>query len=245
MSKKKFTVFCPVKNETTFSPIWLKYYSRFLSTDDIYFLDFNSDIKPSGCQVKSTERNIFDANELFETIKEFHKELLNEYEYVIPTDVDEIIFHKSGLNNYINYLQVDYVKCAGFELIHIPSLEKDFDETKPIFSQRKYWFRSPIYYDKTLITKKPLDWTIGLHTTNTQSELDINLLLIHLHRFDFETCIKRHLKYANSEWSDNTIKNNYNWHYRTNKREKLENWYFNTGYQITEIPEEIRLILNI
>ena len=40
---KKFAVFCPVKNESTFSSIWIDYYSRFLPIEDIYFLDFNSD----------------------------------------------------------------------------------------------------------------------------------------------------------------------------------------------------------
>ena len=71
---KKFAVFCPVKNETLFSPIWLEYYSRFLPTEDIYFLDFGSDTKPSGCSVVNIDKNICDANELFESIKDFHKE---------------------------------------------------------------------------------------------------------------------------------------------------------------------------
>ena len=243
---KKFAVFCPVKNEKTFSPIWLEYYSRFLSTEDIYFLDFGTDVKPSGCSVVTIDKNICDAIELFQSIKDFHKELLKKYEYVIPTDVDEIIFHKNGLDNYINNLDKDHVKCAGFEIIHLPDLEPEFDGSKTIFSQRKFWFRSPIHYDKTLITNKPLDWTIGLHKCrNCNEPVDIDLLLIHLHRFDYKTCIERHLRFSKLNWSENTVKNNYNWHYRSEEEGKVKDWYFSTDFEIKEIPEYIKEIINI
>jgi len=243
---KKFAVFCPVKNETLFSPIWLEYYSRFLPTEDIYFLDFGSDTKPSGCSVVNIDKNICDANELFESIKDFHKELLKEYEYVIPTDVDEIIFHKDGLDNYINNLNKGQAKCAGFEIIHLPEVEPDLDKSKSIFSQRNFWFRSPVYYDKTLITNKPLDWTIGLHTCKDSNEpVDIDLLLIHLHRFDYKTCIERHLRFSKLNWSENTIRNNYNWHYRSEEEQKVKDWYFSTDFNIKEIPEYIKELIKI
>jgi hypothetical protein len=241
---KKFAVFCPVKNETTFSKIWFKYYSQFLSPEDIYFLDFGSDVLPDYCQVKSTDKNILDAIELFEEIKKFHKELLDRYEYVIPTDVDEIVYHKSGLDNFINSLDKDFVKCAGYELIHLPEKEDDFKPNETIFSQRKYWYRSPNHYDKTLITKKPLSWTIGLHNCHNHTEVENDLYLIHLHRFDYKTCIERHLKWASMNWSQETVKRNFNWHYREKELEKLNQWYYKTDGSPTQIPEDILSELN-
>jgi hypothetical protein len=246
MKKKKFAVFCPVKDETTFSPVWLAYYSRFLSVEDIYFLDFNSEIKPTGCRVVHTERNILDAVELFEAIKEFHKKLLEEYEYVIPTDVDEIIYHPEGLDNYIHKLDKDFVKCTGYEIIHLPNKEPEFDGSKPIFSQRNFWVRSN-YYNKTLITNKPINWCIGLHEnmdeikSQTKIPLEKDLLLLHLHRFDFNICTERHIRYSKLKWSSNTVKNNYNWHYRKQSKEEIEKWYFATHNQpIIEIPQHIK-----
>lgn len=243
---KKFAVFCPVKDETTFSPIWLKYYSRFLPTSDIYFLDFGSSRKPLGCNVVSTDKNICDAHELFTSIKDFHRELLNDYEYVIPTDVDELIFHKDGLDTYINRMQRPQAKCAGFEVIHMPDVEPQFDSALPLFSQRGHWFRSPVHYDKTLITSRPLDWTIGLHSCRDANEpVDIDLLLIHLHRFDYQTCIDRHLRFSKLEWSDDTVKRNYNWHYRTDDESRIRDWYFSTDSAITRIPDHIRNLINV
>ncbi len=241
---KKFAVFCPVKNETTFSKTWFNYYSQFLPTEDIYFLDFGSDVLPNYCSVKSTDKNILDAIELFEEIKKFHKELLEKYEYVIPTDVDEIVYHKSGLGNFINNLDKDFVKCAGYEIIHLPDKEDNYDVNKSIFSQRKYWYRSSDYYDKTLITRKPLIWTIGLHKCHNVSEVESDLFLIHLHRFDYKTCVERHLKWASMDWSKETVRRNFNWHYREKDSEKINKWYYSTGGSIMEIPDDILKDLN-
>ena len=243
---KKIAVFCPVKDESIFSPIWFNYYSRFFPKNDIYFLDFgSSDIKYDN--VVKCDKNIYDAEELFDSIKSFHSELLKSYDYVIPTDVDEILFHESGLNNYINNLSADYVKSSGYELIHMPNEEPDIDLSKPILSQRKYWFRNPEYYDKTLITNKTLNWSIGLHRCYDQIDLlDPNLILLHLHKFDYNLCIKRHLEYSKKKWSDNTVNNNYNWHYRTDNETVIRNWFFSTeGNQIVEIPEKIKNLVGI
>jgi hypothetical protein len=123
----------------------------------------------------------------------------------------------------------------------LPEKEPDFDTTKSIFSQRSYWFRSARHYDKTLITNRPLDWTIGLHSCKDSNQsVDIDLLLIHLHRFDYNICVERHLKFSNLNWSESTISNNYNWHYRTLEEERIKNWFFSTDFQITEIPKKIK-----
>lgn len=240
INMKKFAVFCPIKNETTFSPIWFKYYSQFLPVEDIYFLDFGSDNISNICQVSKSDKNIYDASELFQEIKRFHAELLNEYEYVIPTDVDEILYHKDGLYNYINNFKGNFVRSKGYELVHLPEIEPDFDITQTIFSQRNYWFRSPYHYDKTLITNKPLNWSIGLHYCHELDVVDDDLLLIHLHRFDYKTCIERHLRWSDYKWSEDTVDNNYNWHYRQSDVDKVSNWYFSLEGEISEIPSEIK-----
>jgi hypothetical protein len=245
--KKKFAVFCPLKDERTHSLVWLEYYSRFLPKEDIYILDFNStnnDIYD--CNIVSTTKNIFDAWELFYEIKRFHAELLEKYEYVIPTDVDEILFHPAGLNNYVNNLKEDYVRASGYELIHLPDKEPEYDPSKKILEQRNFWFKSPTYYDKTLITNKALDWSIGLHTIHKVDNNSIysekDLLLIHLHRFDYNKCVNRHLEYANKEWSERTVRNNNNWHYREKDKLKIDKWYFSNSinYNIVQIPEDLK-----
>ena len=249
--KKKFAVFCPLKDEFTFSLIWHKYYSKFLPKEDIYILDFKSTAPISlNCNIVQTDKNILDAWELFAEIKKFHQTLLEQYEYVIPTDVDEILFHPNGLDSFIKDLKTDTAKAVGYEIIHLPDKEPPCDQTKNILAQRNYWFRSSQHYDKTLITNKPLNWHIGLHGVhgvdqNTPHE-DSDLLLVHLHRFDYTACVNRHLAYAEKQWSEKTIKNNNNWHYRTKDTAEINNWYFtNSVKHITKIPTDLKTLIDI
>jgi hypothetical protein len=44
---------------------------------------------------------------------------------------------------------------------------------------------------------------------------------------------------------ENTVKNNYNWHYRSEEEGKVKDWYFSTDFEIKEIPEYIKEIINI
>ena len=57
---------------------------------------------------------------------------------------------------------------------------------------------------------------------NTPHE-DSDLLLVHLHRFDYTACVNRHLAYAEKQWSEKTIKNN----------------------NITKIPTDLKTLIDI
>lgn len=238
--KKKVAVFAPVRDEFTFTPVWLKYYSRFIPEEDIYFLDFGSRDLSYHTNVIPCGSNIFDAWELFSAIKSFHSELLEKYEWVIPTDIDEFLYHRDGLDRYIDGLSVSSVRAVGFNLIHLPDSEPDIDLSRPILEQRKWWHRDRIWYDKTILTRKTLDWCVGLHTCSETPDLyDENLVLVHLHKFDHKTYVSRHLDWAGRKWSDSTIRNNWNWHYRLTGKD-LEDHYWKTEDRIVEIPEHVR-----
>ena len=250
---KKVAVFCPIKDEHTHIWRWIKYYTQFFPKEDVYILDFGSKKEyleevSKHCNVINTTRNIHDAYELFQTILDVHKGLLRDYDYVIPTDVDEIIYTEQGLAQYIQDLDKEYITCNGYELLHLPDKEPSYKDSVPLFNQRSYWFKSQQYYSKTLITSKHLDWSIGLHTVqgiDKEVDTDPNLYLIHLHRFDYNTCVKRHLKWADMEWSDRTIENNWNYHYRTHDSEQINNWYYEPVSTIEEIPQEIKQSIDL
>ena len=247
---KKVAVFCPIKDEHTHIWRWLDYYTSALGKENVYVIDFGSSPEYLGkvseqCNIIPTQNNIHDAYELFQTILDTHKNLQEEYDFVIPVDVDEIIYHKDGLQNYIGNLDKDFVTCNGYEILHLPDRELSFDPSSTLFKQRNHWYKSHQYYAKTLVTSKTLDWTIGLHTVvgvDKESSIDEDLYLIHLHRFDFNTCMKRHLSWAEMDWSDDTVKNNWNYHYRTHDRKKLQDWYFEPMQtnSVEEIPSFIK-----
>lgn len=242
---RKKAIFCPIKDEQPFIDLWLKYYSQYFDKKDIYILDFGSEKKyleqlKNRCQIIKTKKNILDVTELYKTILETHTQLLQKYEYVIPLDVDEILYHEKGLGKFIDELDQDFVRARGYEVIHLPKKEKKIDFKKKILKQRKYWFRNKLY-DKTIITKKTLTWTYGLHNAEevpNYSHLNPKLILIHLHRLDYEQCLKRHKEYANKKWSEDTIKNNYSFHYRLNE-EEFKEWYYKEQ-KIEKIPLKIR-----
>jgi hypothetical protein len=49
-------------------------------------------------------------------------------------------------------------------------------------------------YDKVLLSKVPLSWTFGFHEVKGMypPSQEKNLMMIHLHRIDYEEMVKRH-----------------------------------------------------
>jgi hypothetical protein len=241
--KKKLAVFAPVKNEFTFSRIWFNYYSKFIPKEDIYFLDFGSDYTTYHTNIIHSKKNILDAVELWEAICDTHRQLLEQYEWVIPTDIDEIMWHPEGLLNYVSRLEVETVKCCGYNLIHLPDKEPPLDFDKPILSQRKYWYRDAKWYDKTIVVKKTLTWWKGLHHCKEEPDLhDEQLILIHLHKFDYQTTIKRHEEWSDYEWSKRSVDCNWTWHYRLKGQRIIDQYWDTKNNEIEIIPPFIRML---
>lgn len=252
--KKKCAIFVMVKNEDVFLPIWLQYYSRYFSGDDIYIFDHRS---IDGSVQKCLESYSFNVTRLeypfsfdhvwFKFVADtVQKKLLDHYEYVIFTDIDEIILPDiskyQGLDDYIRKLDKDYVRCIGYELIHLPEKEQAYDQSKPVLSQRKYWYTTH-WYNKTLISSQPLDWGIGFHEVpKSESNYDRDLMLVHLHKLDFDICWKTSFDRARLKWPQEDIINNRGWQNRFIDIDEFSVYYrgWPEGLKIEEIPGHLR-----
>ena len=111
-----------------------------------------------------------------------------------------------------------------------------------IFEQRDYWFRIKAY-DKPLLTKKPLNYNWGFHTANVNKNQSLRLFLCHLHRFDFELMLERHIE--RSSWN---LKNDGDagYHHKISERQKLLDYFY--GYDpasVTQIPPSNKKILTM
>ena len=202
---KKGAVFTMVKNEKWFLPIWLNYYSKFYDERNIYVINHAStdgSIQMIQEQYKKINvvnltyepfDDIFKVNEL----KKLQSALFQQYKTVLYSDPDELIVPVTSngdpipLNEYIDkFIKNDSqqaIKTNGWEVIHLPNKnEEPIDLTKSILEQRSYWFHSPFWYSKVLLSKTPLNWQPGLHLTENMFTIDSNLYLIHLHRIDYE-----------------------------------------------------------
>jgi hypothetical protein len=85
--------------------------------------------------------------------------------------------------------------CKGLEIVHHfdgPDAEPAVDLSQPILAQRRWW-RSCHLYDKPLLSRIPLDWAYGFHWCDQvpRQTTDPNLLLLHLHKMDYDVCLNR------------------------------------------------------
>ena len=200
----KKAVFTMMSNEKVMLPIWLSYYSRYFKPDDIYVLTHNSSDEHMSRSRKEyvfheEERNygeLFNPSNQRQIVKEFQQKLLGLYDYVLYTDIDEIVVADpdlyTGLNEFIELADKDYYYCKGYEVIHNRELEEDMNLSQGLLAQRKWWAFN-VAVSKPLLSRVPLDWINGFHQleehTSKESVLrhiDPRLYLLHLKRMDWK-----------------------------------------------------------
>lgn len=248
MVKNQLAMFTIAQNEDRFLEIWLDYYSRHISKKDLYILDHNSTI-PSSLEVlqkaRSSGVNVipvhryhsFDHMWLKQVVMDFQYFLLDSYSVVIFSEADEIIIpkldsYKDGLRSYVLDKigdEPNVIRCKGYTIEHVPSEEPAIDFTKPLMAQRSYW-RATLLYDKPLVANRPCVWTLGFHNlAHANLPVDNNLLLIHLHRLDYDYCKRIHRERADRKWSPNDIKNHWGRQNALCDGPEFDKWFFE-GY---------------
>ena len=76
-------------------------------------------------------------------------------DWVIVGGVDEILYHKDGLNNYLRYLLNEtnkrIIHATGFDMVsnHLPSHDGNFYDDEDF----QYGVRNKKYYDKVFLRK--------------------------------------------------------------------------------------------
>jgi hypothetical protein len=239
---KKCAVFVMVKDESYFLPKWLSYYKQFFKPEDIYVLDHQSlDGATDNLDVnviKVTNDVAVDHAWIVNTIQEQQRKLLQDYRCVLFAESDEIVYPLfETLDQYIDKFlesEDEYVTCVGYEMMQNLVEEKPLSADDPIMPNRKYWFRYPLY-DKTLLSKIPINWQWGFHS-HDKPNIYRGLHLLHLHRHDFEMMLKRHeMRVAN--WK---IKNDgrSSYQFKISQRDELMTYFFEQCKTPQLIPAE-------
>lgn len=226
-----------VYNEAVYLPIWLRYYSRFFASRDIYVLDnetTDGSTHRRGFQRIGVSHDTVDHEWMVRTIEHYQRELLTRYDVVVVTDVDEIIVVGPGrgdLGSYLDWFDEEWVNCLGYELIHMKDREPALRLDRPILRQRHYWYVNGAY-DKAAIATVPMDWKPGFHgRADNQTNADPDLLLVHLHRMDFELCRQRHLVRTNKRWADEDAHRRWASHNQV-IGDDFERWFYgSTGFE--------------
>ena len=221
-----------VHNESVFLPIWLDYYSRSFAPQDIYVLDNET---TDG----STDRRGFvripvahdevDHPWMVETVQDLQHELLDRYEMVLVTDVDEIVIphpRAGTLREYLDRFDEEWVNCLGYELLHMRDSEPALQLDRPILDQRHHWFHND-GYDKAALATVPMRWRPGFHgREDVQFNLDPDLRMVHLHRMDYEICLARHQVRSRRPWASLDERKRWAIHNQVVDDEAFARWFY-------------------
>lgn len=225
-------VFTMVYNEPVFLPIWLRYYSRFFAPEDIYVLDHQStdgSTEGDGFVRVPVEHETNDDLWRIQT-KEIHQsDLLERYDAVLVTDVDEIVApdpDRGTLGDYLEGFSDEFVNCLGYEVLHFKDSEPPLSLDRPILEQRRNWYRNP-GYDKPLLARVPMEWAPGFHTRKDgRRNLDPSLRLIHLHRMDYAICLDRHRAMQSRDFEPADVAAGRSYQNRIVENAAFERWFY-------------------
>jgi hypothetical protein len=247
--------FTVVQNEPVFLPLWLGYYTRFYDPRDVYVLDHDGTdgsapeaCRHFGAQLVPVHRDhSFDHRWLCATVCRFQAFLLQSYPSVLFAEADEIVVadprHAPDLGALVAANTAPYVRCVGLNVLHLDDQEPPLDFTRPILAQRATGYRAA-RYDKPLLARVPLAWDPGFHTAaGAEAAPDGRLVLVHLHRADYGTCLRRHQATARRRWNARDLAEGLGLQNRICEPAEFRHWFYHgpdLGETRCTIPQEIR-----
>lgn len=218
-------VFTLVNNQPEFQELWLKYYSQFnfhlLILEHVHIKSEEDLIcKKTYEHKKIFHSELFDHNFMNDITEKTQNELLKNYETVIYTDIDELIMPKNcTLEQYCFYNKKPVAQCTGYNLIgekHIVPCNM---------------------FNKPLITRIPVKWSIGWHNCNIQSKPDEDLWLVHIHRMNYEIAKKHWENRKSAKINELSKARKLSWTNYCPLESEFEEWYHSDDHLKEEAPQ--------
>lgn len=200
MPKQGLAVVTMCYNEPDFLPIWLDYYRRQVPVEHLYVVDHGSDDGSTsnlgGANLVRLPRTPLDEEARCKFVSDFCNSLLNYYEYVAYTDVDELLVadprHHTGLLSLCMAAEHDVTTALGMHLAHYLPDEPALRPDAPILQQRRTAF--PIGSEcKPNLIRRPVRWNPGFHHGDAPSAFG-DLFLLHLAYCDIPIVRRRQRK---------------------------------------------------
>jgi hypothetical protein len=229
---RRSAVLTMAHNESVFLPIWLRYYSRFIAPEDIYVLDNDStdgSTETGGFVRIEVAHGMFDEAWRRQVIEQHQHELIERYDNVLVTDVDEIVAPDpewGTLGHYLDRFDEPWVNCLGYEVLHMRDREPPYRPDRPVLEQRGYWYAND-GYDKPALASEPMHWKPGFHRRADDAfKPDPELRMIHLHRMDYDLCLDRHRRLRARPWSREDMDSGRGSHFWGLDDEEFERWFY-------------------
>lgn len=204
----KTAIVTMVYNEADILPLWRKYYVNQFSANCCYVVDHGStDGSTRGLDdinVIQIPRSPMDDKKRARFLSSFCSALLEWYDTVIYTDVDEFLVpdpeRYESLAAFCAENKRPVISAVGLNILHVPDIEGALDFNRNILHQRRF-VRFAFAMCKPILTKVPINWTPGFHSCDHGSEFD-GLFMFHTHNVDFGWTIARLAKTRAMQWVD-------------------------------------------
>lgn len=185
------------QDEPEFLPIWQKYYSRQVGSEHCFLVNHGSEVFSSSIlssvNLFNLPRTPQDERQRVDAIGAMSEYLLNYYETVIYTDIDEIIVpHPSkfgGLLDFCNGNREDVVSCIGLNVQNLLDEDPPINDREGILLQRP-WVRFAASMCKPLIVRKRVRWEKGFHSCDSE-RCTKDVFVFHLRNFDIGVSLRR------------------------------------------------------
>jgi hypothetical protein len=240
----KTAIFTMVQNDTVFTERWVDYHAQFF--DVVYVLDHDSEGDAEEVlwgirQVTAGREHVsvlpvhnycsYDAPWMVRIVRQFQAFLLQSYDVVAFTAVDEFLATRQGdLSGWLEIFGSSgawATRAAGYEVVHYRDQEQPLDWHADLWlPQRKMWYPCQ-KYSKPVLSKFPISWTPGFSNASNMSDVltvSDDLLLLHLHRIDYDTCLRKHRETRAREWAPADKNAGPYRHNRLEEPEALSRW---------------------
>lgn len=207
-------VFTMVYNEPRNLPLWTRYYGEQFGHENCWVLDHGStdgstDSLP--CHRVRLPRDPMDSLRRAQRCSAFQHFLLRVYDTVIYVDSDEFLVpdprHHASLAAWCADRRNRNVQAFGLDVIQDVGVEPAIDSSKPILSQRRWWFFSR-FMCKPAVAGDPLCWQPGFHELDPGSPpvaVDPDLRLLHLRLLDLDWSLAKQAQYRALDWSSRQL----------------------------------------
>lgn len=198
-----------VYNEPDFLPIWARHYGRQVGAKHCYVVDHGSDDGSTAAlgevNIARIPRSPQDDERRARFISRFCTSLLDWYDWVIYTDVDEIALPDprfyASFAEFCEVVVPEVVTAVGLNVQHVPALEPAVDLARPVTEQRR-WVRFSSAMCKPVLVRRAVDWAPGFHCVADAPVVFDQLFLFHLRWFDRDVGLRRLAKTRAMAWSE-------------------------------------------
>lgn len=183
-------------NEPVWARVWARHYAQQVGAEHCFLMDHGSDDGSAdglAINVERLARSALDEDERAARVSARVARLLETYEAVVHTDVDELVVADPrrfrDLRAFAASHPADVVTAVGLDVQHVAAEELAFDPERAVGVQRG-WVRFSAAMCKPVFVRRSVRWAPGFHSCDASVRTG-GLFLLHLRYCDLGLGLRR------------------------------------------------------